>query len=142
MTDGIVTLRPHGRSPGRQGLEYAWGISAQSVGALGIGAHVVTIPPGARARAHLHADHETAIYMLAGTAVTWFGDGLRGRVVNTAGDLIYIPPGCPHLPLNPSATEDAVALVARTDPNDQESVVMLPELDDLPHTYGVDPLVA
>jgi 6-phosphogluconolactonase len=64
MTDGIVTLRPHGRSPGRQGLEYAWGISAQSVGALGIGAHVVTIPPGARARAHLHADHETAIYML------------------------------------------------------------------------------
>jgi uncharacterized RmlC-like cupin family protein len=140
--NGIVTIRPAGRSSGRQGLEYAWGISAESVGARGICAHLVRIPPGGRARAHLHAGHETAIYMLAGTAVTWFGDGLRERVVNTVGDLIYIPPGCPHLPVNPSASEEAVALVARTDPSEQESVVLLPELDGLPHTYAADPSVA
>ena len=28
------------------------------------------------------------------------------------------------------------ALVARTDPNEQESVVLLPHLDDLPHLSG------
>lgn len=46
-----------------------------------------------------------------------------------AGDFVYIPAGVPHLPGNPSATEPAVAVVARTDPNEQESVVLLPELD-------------
>jgi uncharacterized RmlC-like cupin family protein len=37
----------------------------------------------------------------------------------------------PHLPYNPSTTEDAVAIIARTDPNEQESVVLLPHLDAL-----------
>jgi uncharacterized RmlC-like cupin family protein len=35
----------------------------------------------------------------------------------------------PHVPANPSATEPLVGLAARTDPNEQESVVLLPELD-------------
>jgi hypothetical protein len=35
----------------------------------------------------------------------------------------------PHLPYNLSASESCVAVIARTDPNDQESVVLLPELD-------------
>jgi uncharacterized RmlC-like cupin family protein len=35
----------------------------------------------------------------------------------------------PHLPYNASETEACVALIARTDPNEQESVVLLPELD-------------
>jgi uncharacterized RmlC-like cupin family protein len=37
----------------------------------------------------------------------------------------------PHLPYNPSTTENFVAVIARTDPNEQESVVVLPELDDI-----------
>jgi len=49
-----------------------------------------------------------------------------------AGDFVYIPADVPHLPGNPSATEQAVAVVARTDPNEQESVVLLPHLDDVP----------
>jgi uncharacterized RmlC-like cupin family protein len=35
----------------------------------------------------------------------------------------------PHLPYNPSQTENCVAIIARTDPNEQESVVLLPHLD-------------
>ena len=27
--------------------------------------HLLTMPPGGRAKAHLHENHETAIYMLA-----------------------------------------------------------------------------
>ena len=34
-------------------------------------------------------------------------------------------------PYNPSATETVVAVIARTDPNEQESVVLLPELESI-----------
>jgi uncharacterized RmlC-like cupin family protein len=37
----------------------------------------------------------------------------------------------PHLPYNLSATESCVAVIARTDPKEQESVVLLPELDSI-----------
>ena len=33
--------------------------------------------------------------------------------------------GIPHLPYNPSADEPCTAVLARTDPNEQESVVLL-----------------
>ena len=39
------------------------------------------------------------------------------------------PINMPHLPYNLSETENCVAVIARTDPNEQESVVLLPELD-------------
>jgi len=93
---------------------------------------MLRIPPGARAKAHLHEDHETAVYVLEGEVVTWFGERLEHHVVTAPGDFAYIPPGVPHLPVNYGAAE-AVALIARTDPHAQESVVSLPHLDDLPH---------
>ena len=115
---------------GKQGLSYFAGISAESVGAVGICMHLVTFPPGARARAHLHQAHETAIYVLSGEAEMWYGEGLREKLTVRAGEFLYIPAGMPHLPANPSASEPCVAVFARTDPNEQESVVLLPELDD------------
>ncbi len=92
--------------------------------------HLLTIPPGARAKAHLHENHETAIYLLAGEVLTLYGDRLQHRMINKAGDLAYIPAGVPHLPMNMSAAP-ASAVIARTDPNEQESVVLLPELEAL-----------
>ncbi|HEX3606760.1 MAG TPA: cupin domain-containing protein [Candidatus Dormibacteraeota bacterium] len=118
---------------GRQGLSYFAGVSAQSAGSLGLCLHALTIPPGGRARAHLHEGHESAIYLISGDAVVWFGEGLAERLEQHAGDFLYIPAGTPHLPVNASGTEACIALVARTDPNEQESVVLLPELDGLPH---------
>ncbi len=53
---------------GKQGLEYFAGISAESAGATGICMHTVTNPPGVQAHAHLHENHETAIYVLSGEA--------------------------------------------------------------------------
>ncbi len=38
----------------------------------------------------------------------------------------------PHLPANLSDSEPAVAVIARTDPNEQESVVLRPDLLDEP----------
>jgi uncharacterized RmlC-like cupin family protein len=114
---------------GTQGLTYAPGISAESSGAHGIHLQFVTLPPGARARAHKHAAHETAIYVLSGVSGMWYGERLQDHMEVKAGDFLYIPADMPHLPYNPSQTENCVAIIARTDPNEQESVVLLPELE-------------
>jgi uncharacterized RmlC-like cupin family protein len=115
---------------GKQGLTYFCGIAAETVGSKGICMHLLTIPPSGRAKAHLHENHETAIYVLEGEAVTLYGDRLQHHVVTKAGDLAYIPAGVPHLPINMS-DKPASAVIARTDPNEQESVVLLPELEVL-----------
>jgi uncharacterized RmlC-like cupin family protein len=124
-------IRPTGTFDGVQGLSYIEGISAESVGSQGICMHTVTIPPGGRANAHLHEAHETAIYVLSGEAEMWFGEDLREHLTVAAGEFLYIPAGMPHLPANPSASEPCFAVLARTDPNEQESVVLLPHLDDV-----------
>jgi uncharacterized RmlC-like cupin family protein len=116
---------------GKQGLMYAPAISAETVGAQAIHMQLLTIPPGGRAKAHKHAFHESAIYMLSGTGAMWYGHQLEHHVELKPTDFLYIPADIPHLPYNPSATEDAVAIITRTDPNEQESVVLLPHLDDI-----------
>lgn len=121
-------VRPAAAYGGKQGLSYFAGIAAETVGSTGLCMHVVTIPPGARAKAHLHEAHESAVYVLSGTARTWFGDGLKDYADMGPGDMMYIPAGVPHLPANLGA-EPCTAIIARTDPNEQESVVLLPELD-------------
>ncbi len=115
---------------GKQAFTYFAGISAQSCGAQKICMHLLTIPAGGRAKAHLHEDHETAIYIISGEAEMWYGDKLQDHVVCRAGDYVYIPAGVPHLPYNASKDQTCTAVIARTDPNEQESVVLLPELDD------------
>ena len=120
--------RPVRSYDGNQGLSYFEGISAESVGSKGICMHLLTMPPGARAKAHLHEAHETAIYVLSGEVDTWYGDDLEHHVLVKAGDLFYIPAGVPHLPANFS-DKPSSAVIARTDPNEQESVVLLPHLE-------------
>lgn len=114
----------------KQGFDYAAGISAESAGATGLCMHLLTIPPGGRAKAHLHASHETAIYMLSAVSEMYYGPRLERHMTVGAGEMLYIPAGMPHLPLNPGPAP-AVAVIARTDPNEQESVVLLPELEAL-----------
>jgi uncharacterized RmlC-like cupin family protein len=115
---------------GKQGFNYATGISAESAGAKRICMVLLTIQPGDRAKAHMHADHETAIYVLSGESVMWYGDRLEHCTVAREGDMVYIPAGVPHLPANVS-DKPCVAVIARTDPSEQESVVLLPELEAL-----------
>jgi uncharacterized RmlC-like cupin family protein len=123
-------IRPSGSYDGRQGLSYFEGIARETVGSTGICMHLLTIPPGARAKAHLHESHETAIYVLSGEAHTWYGERLEEHVIVRAGEMFYIPAGVPHLPANLSDAPCS-AVIARTDPHEQESVVLLPELDGL-----------
>jgi uncharacterized RmlC-like cupin family protein len=115
---------------GKQGFTFFEGITSETVGAQAICMHLQRIPPGGRAKAHKHATHETAIYVIAGTGEMWWGDRLENHMQTTAGDLVYIPADVPHLPMN-TGTEEVVAILARTDPHEQESVVLLPELEAL-----------
>jgi uncharacterized RmlC-like cupin family protein len=115
---------------GKQGFRYRAGVSAETVGSKGICLMLLTIQPGERAKAHLHENHETAIYILSGESVMWYGDKLENHAVGRAGDMVYIPAGVPHLPANVS-DQPCVAVIARTDPNEQESVVLRPDLEEL-----------
>jgi uncharacterized RmlC-like cupin family protein len=116
-------------------VTYAAGVSASTTGAR-LCLELATLPPGARGRAHLHAEHESAAYVLEGELLLCFGERLEEKLVARAGDFFYIPAGVPHLPANASATEPAVAVLARTDANEQESAIALPALDDLPNVRG------
>jgi uncharacterized RmlC-like cupin family protein len=123
-------LRPSGTFDGKQGFSYFEGIARETTGAHGICMHLLTIPPGGRAKAHKHATHETAIFVIEGSAKMYWGERLEHCMDTEAGDLIYIPADMPHLPFNPS-DKPARAVLARTDPNEQESVVLLPGLEAL-----------
>jgi uncharacterized RmlC-like cupin family protein len=119
-------IRGGGGLRGKTGLEYFAGISAESAGAIGICMQLVEIPPGATANPHYHDAHETAIFVLEGTAEMRHGAELEQIMRMEAGDFVYIPSGAPHQPYNP--TDKLVrAVIARTDPDEQESVVLLDE---------------
>lgn len=126
-----VCLRTGEPFVGKQGFTYAAAISAETVGALAIHMQLLTVPPGAKAKAHKHEAHETALYVLSGDVGMYYGEKLEKHIVTRAGDFVYIPANMPHLPYNMSETQPATAVVSRTDPNEQESVVMLPELDSV-----------
>ncbi len=123
-------VRATGRYAGKQGFTYFEGISREATGAQAICMHILRIPPGGRAKAHMHAAHETAIYVLEGSARMYWGDRLEHCMETAAGDMVHIPAGVPHLPFNPG-TAEVVAVIARTDPHEQELVVLLPELEAL-----------
>ena len=137
MSDSVTTERPatcvrlSAGEPfvGKQGFTYAAAISAETAGASAIHMQLLTVPPGARAKAHKHEAHETALYVLSGQVGMYYGERLENHMVTRAGDFVYIPANVPHLPYNMSETEPATAVVSRTDPKEQESVVVLPELD-------------
>lgn len=123
-------LRPSSAATyaGKQGFSYFEGIARETTGSQAICMHLLTIPPGGRAKAHKHATHETAIYMLEGVTIMYWGAQLEHRMEVSAGELLYIPADMPHLPFNPGPGE-ARAVISRTDPHEQESVILLPELE-------------
>ena len=121
---GCVVIRGGETYDGKQGVSLAAGISQGSAGSRALCMHVLTIPAGTRGTPHLHDGHETAIYIAEGEVEVWHGTGLAGRSLVRAGDFLYVPPGTPHLPVNRSGAP-MVAVVARNDPAEQESVLVL-----------------
>jgi uncharacterized RmlC-like cupin family protein len=120
----VVIIRSDQSYDGKQGVRLSSGVTSQSAGAQALCLHLLMIPPGTRGMPHFHAEHESAIYTVSGETEIWHGDGLLKRTVVRAGDFMYVPPGTPHLPVNRSGVM-TIAVVARTDPEEQESVVVV-----------------
>ncbi|MFO1071990.1 MAG: hypothetical protein U1E17_04665 [Geminicoccaceae bacterium] len=57
------------------GLDYRPGISAETARSQALHLQLVELPPGARAKAHKHAHHETAIHVLGARAACGTGRG-------------------------------------------------------------------
>lgn len=123
----IVTIRIDQSSQSKQNLPIFPGVSTKTAGAKSLSLLKVVIPPGASAEPHIHKGHESAIYLLQGRVETRYGDKLEKSVINQTGDFIFIPPDVPHQPFNLSQTEPAIAIVARTDGDEQEHVILLPK---------------
>ena len=113
---------------GRQGIAYFRGLTFATTGARAISMVAATVPPGARTKAHLHRGIETAVYVLEGEIEMSFGAAMSDMLRIGAGDYAYIPADMPHIVVNRS--DRAVrAIVAHTSGDDQDGIVMLPELD-------------
>jgi uncharacterized RmlC-like cupin family protein len=121
----VITIRPKGTHLTKQQLPNFEGISANTAGSTKLCMHLVIIPPGGRATPHYHNGYETALYIIQGRAETRYGVNLEHSSINEAGDFLFIPANVPHQPVNLSETEEVIAVVARNDPNEQESVVLI-----------------
>jgi uncharacterized RmlC-like cupin family protein len=81
-----------------------------------------------RAKTHKHEKHETAIYVLWSLGAVYYGENLEKRMIARDGEFVYVTANTPHLSYNMSDIGPCTAIITRTDPNEQESVMMLPEL--------------
>ncbi len=118
----FAVVRTPGEILSKQRLPCFVGISGQNTGSMGISMNLIVIPPGMYAEAHRHGNYESAVYLLRGHVRCRYGDGLAESADVEAGDFLWIGPGVWHQPINLSDTEEAVAIVARNDPEEQEHV--------------------
>jgi len=121
----VITIHPKSTHQTKQQLPNFEGISAKSASSTKLCIYLVVIPPGGKATPHYHNCYETALYIVQGRAETRYGPNLKHSSINEAGDFLFIPPNVPHQPVNLSETEEVIAVVARNDPNEQETVVVL-----------------
>ena len=118
----ILAVRPTAQARTAQNLPYFFGISGETVGSRHLSMHLVVIPANSRASAHLHIEHETAIYVLEGDVLTRWGMHLEHEVRSQAGEFLYIPPGVTHEAINLSAVTEARAIIARNSPLNHDTI--------------------
>jgi uncharacterized RmlC-like cupin family protein len=97
-------------------------ITATTAGSAGIWMGQTSVAPGTRSADHHHGNSETAIFVVAGhPAFVYLEGGVETRIDASPGDYVYVPPYTPHREENPSATEEALVVIAR---NTQEAIVV------------------
>ena len=123
-------VRPGGAFLGKQGVVYPLRVTTETTGARNLCLTLLPMPPGARAKVHYHARIETMAYLREGECVVYHGAQLEERVLVRAGECIYLPADVPHAPCNESDAP-CTWIVTHSAGNDQEGIVMLPDLDAL-----------
>jgi uncharacterized RmlC-like cupin family protein len=84
--------------------------------------------PGTTSAWHHHGEHESAIYVLAGTLRMEFGSGGAEAFDAGPGDVVYVPGGAIHRESNP-ADEPADVVVVRAGTGESVVNVDGPSLD-------------
>jgi uncharacterized RmlC-like cupin family protein len=114
-----------GSYEGKHGHVFLSGISRETAGSAQLCLHVTELPPGGSSHPHVHRGHESAAYIVSGDVEVRHGEDLALSARIGSGDFVYILAGVPHMPVNLSFENPAMIVVARTDPNEQESVELL-----------------
>ena len=121
------------QTPGMRRFE---AISGRMTGSRNIWMGKNHVAPGMVSSDHHHGKAETGIYVVSGHPVFVFlEDDEERRIETQPGDYIFVPPWVPHREENPSETEEAVVVLARST---QEGIVVnlpslrahVPELDE------------
>ena len=101
-------------NPGQNAdMERVIAVSRDTVGSEHLYSSIVTTAPGGRTEVHHHGECETSIYILAGRARFYSGEGLRDIVDAGEGDFIYVPAYEVHVEENASDEERLVVLLSR-----------------------------
>lgn len=110
-----------------EGMRRFAAISGRAVGSEKLWMGETHVEPKTVSANHHHGESETAIYVCSGHPDFVFCDGEHEvRISTSPGDYIFIPPYLPHREENPSPSEPAVVVLARST---QEAIVVnLPEL--------------
>ena len=117
------------------GMQRLEAISGKTVGSQKIWMGETHVAPSTKSGDHHHGEAETAIYIVSGHPVFVFPEDDREvRIETQPGDYVFVPPYVPHREENPSPSEPAVVVIARS--TQDGIVVNLPSLwapiEDIP----------
>lgn len=128
--DRAKVIGPGQTYVGQQGFTYQAGVSRGTVGETAVCMNVLPMPPGAKARSHYHKGIDTIAYLLEGRCSVHYGDQLEHRAGLVAGEQMFMPRDVPHAPVNDSGAP-CTWIVVHSSGDDQDDIVMTPELDAL-----------
>jgi uncharacterized RmlC-like cupin family protein len=104
------------------GMQRFAAISGRTAGSQRLWMGRTHVAPSTNSGNHHHGESETAIYVVSGRPVFVFAEeGGETRLETAPGDFVFVPPYTPHREENPSATEEAVVVIARST---QEAIVI------------------
>ena len=111
-----VVRPPERQDQSGQNLIRGFGISQTTAGSRHLSMAYGEVPIGATSERHYHP-FETAVFIIAGVARSYFGAHDEDCVDVEAGDFVYIPGGLPHKTENIGGTPIRYVL-ARAAPED------------------------
>jgi uncharacterized RmlC-like cupin family protein len=130
MESAVRLIQPGKAFIGKQGVAYPLRVTRDTAGTRNISVALLPMPPGVRANVHYHDEIETIACLIEGECAVFHGDRLEERTLLHAGECLYLPAGIPHAPFNQSGAP-CTWVVTHSAGDDQEGIIMLPELDAL-----------
>jgi uncharacterized RmlC-like cupin family protein len=112
----VMVVRPQGPHDTGRGFVGMNSLSGDDVPSPSISIIVGEFPIGHRVTPHTHP-YEEIVYLISGHAEMSYGPGLAQKVEIEAGDILYVPEGVLHSPMNPGPNM-VQYLVARSGPEE------------------------